>query len=150
MSEAILRRCWRTSQGETEGGCPWPGYRWPCRRSGWDLRKWWLVTRALRQIQARADAAGDIDWLVQIDSTIVRAHQPAAATGRKGVSSGLTHGAMRPLARTGEVAVELPRCQPPRHRVVEVALDDRLLSLPSVVAASPATSRAHVYSATAS
>lgn len=43
-----------------------------------------VFTRAQQQIQARADAAGDIDWLVQIDSTIVRAHQHAAATGRKG------------------------------------------------------------------
>ncbi|MEV5843506.1 IS5 family transposase [Streptomyces sp. NPDC051985] len=43
-----------------------------------------VFTRALQQIQARADAGGDIDWLVQIDSTIVRAHQHAAATGRKG------------------------------------------------------------------
>ncbi|MFF9819857.1 IS5 family transposase [Streptomyces sp. NPDC014006] len=41
-----------------------------------------IFTRALQQMQARADAAGDIDWLVQIDSTIVRAHQHAAATGR--------------------------------------------------------------------
>ncbi|MFE0726410.1 IS5 family transposase [Streptomyces rochei] len=47
-----------------------------------------VFTRALQQIQARADAAGDIDWLVQIDSTIVRPHQHAAATGRKGGSSG--------------------------------------------------------------
>ncbi|MED7824014.1 IS5 family transposase [Streptomyces chiangmaiensis] len=45
-----------------------------------------VFTRALQQIQARADAAGDIDWLVQIDSTIVRAHQHAADTGRKGGS----------------------------------------------------------------
>ncbi|WAP59133.1 IS5 family transposase [Streptomyces sp. S465] len=43
-----------------------------------------VFTQALQQIQAHADAAGDIDWLVQIDSTIVRAHQHAAATGRKG------------------------------------------------------------------
>ncbi|CAM5696597.1 IS5 family transposase IS1650 [Streptomyces griseorubiginosus] len=43
-----------------------------------------VFTQALQQIQARADAGGDIDWLVQIDSTIVRAHQHAAATGRKG------------------------------------------------------------------
>ncbi|WP_436839921.1 IS5 family transposase [Streptomyces albogriseolus] len=50
-----------------------------------------VFTRALQQIQARADAAGDIDWLVQIDSTIVRAHQHAAATGRKGGSSGRTN-----------------------------------------------------------
>ncbi|WP_225625965.1 IS5 family transposase [Streptomyces werraensis] len=42
-----------------------------------------VFTRALQQIQAGADAAGAIDWLVQIDSTIVRAHQHAAATGRK-------------------------------------------------------------------
>ncbi|MFZ4142694.1 transposase, partial [Streptomyces griseoincarnatus] len=49
-----------------------------------------VFTRALQQIQARADAAGDIDWLVQIDSTIVRAHQHAAATGRKGGISGRT------------------------------------------------------------
>ncbi|WP_414079834.1 IS5 family transposase [Streptomyces sp. CL7] len=47
-----------------------------------------VFTRALQQIQARADAAGDIDWLVQIDSTIVRAHQHAAATGRKGGITG--------------------------------------------------------------
>ncbi|MFJ9240115.1 IS5 family transposase [Streptomyces anulatus] len=47
-----------------------------------------VFTRALRQIQTRADAAGYIDWLVQIDSTIVRAHQHAAATGRKGGSTG--------------------------------------------------------------
>ncbi|MEV0305921.1 IS5 family transposase [Streptomyces prasinus] len=47
-----------------------------------------VFTRALQQIQARVDAAGDIDWLVQIDSTIIRAHQHAAATGRKGGGTG--------------------------------------------------------------
>ncbi|MFJ3043469.1 IS5 family transposase [Streptomyces tendae] len=46
---------------------------------------------ALQQVQAEADAAGDIDWLVQIDSTIVRAHQHAAATGRKGGTTGRTN-----------------------------------------------------------
>ncbi|GAA1165583.1 hypothetical protein GCM10009654_23090 [Streptomyces hebeiensis] len=40
-----------------------------------------VFTRALQQIQVRADAAGGIDWLVQIDSTIVRAHLHAAAPG---------------------------------------------------------------------
>ncbi|MEU3985665.1 transposase [Streptomyces sp. NPDC026672] len=34
-----------------------------------------VSTRALQQIQARVDAAGGIDQLVQIDSTVVRAHQ---------------------------------------------------------------------------
>ncbi|WP_435887671.1 IS5 family transposase [Streptomyces antimycoticus] len=55
-----------------------------------------VFTRALQQIQARADAAGDIDWLVQIDSTIVRAHQHAAATGRKGGSTGRTNQTITP------------------------------------------------------
>ncbi|WP_443061826.1 IS5 family transposase [Streptomyces sp. NBC_00425] len=50
-----------------------------------------VFTRALEQMQARADAAGDIDWLVQIGSTIVRAHQHAAATGRNGGSTGRTN-----------------------------------------------------------
>ncbi len=50
-----------------------------------------VFTQAPRQIQASADAAGDIDRLVQIDSTIVRAHQHAAATGRRGGSSGRTN-----------------------------------------------------------
>ncbi|MET9472849.1 MULTISPECIES: transposase [unclassified Streptomyces] len=45
-------------------------------------------THALQQVQAQADAAGDIDWLIQIDSTVVRAHQHAVTTGRKGSRSG--------------------------------------------------------------
>lgn len=32
----------------------------------------------LQQIQAAADAAGDVDWDVSVDSTSVRAHQHAA------------------------------------------------------------------------
>jgi transposase len=42
--------------------------------------------RMLRAAQIRADAAGDIDWLVSVDSTIVRAHQHAAGA-RKGGSA---------------------------------------------------------------
>ncbi|MEV7130516.1 IS5 family transposase [Streptomyces sp. NPDC093260] len=57
-----------------------------------------VFARALQQIQARADAAGDIDWLVQIDSTIVRAHQHAAATGRKGGGIGRTNRTITPSA----------------------------------------------------
>jgi hypothetical protein len=37
----------------------------------------------LKATQAQADATGDIDWLVSVDSTIVRAHQHAAGA-RKG------------------------------------------------------------------
>jgi transposase len=34
--------------------------------------------RLLRQVQAAADAAGEIDWDVSVDSTIVRVHQLTA------------------------------------------------------------------------
>ena len=34
--------------------------------------------RLLQQVQAAADAAGEIDWDVSVDSTVVRAHQHAA------------------------------------------------------------------------
>ncbi|MER5634387.1 IS5 family transposase [Streptomyces nitrosporeus] len=34
--------------------------------------------RLLQQVQAAADAAGEIDWDIPVDSTIVRAHQHAA------------------------------------------------------------------------
>ncbi|MGY1583874.1 transposase [Streptomyces sp. MN13] len=62
-----------------------------------------VFTRALQQIQAQADAAGDIDWLVQIDSPIVRAHQHAAATGRKGGRVGRTNRTIRPSVDHAEV-----------------------------------------------
>lgn len=64
----------------------------PARYGSWQsvytrFRRWALdgtFTRMLTGVQAAADAAGDIDWLVSVDSTIVRAHQHAA--GAKGGS----------------------------------------------------------------
>jgi hypothetical protein len=41
----------------------------------------------LKQVQAEKDAAGYTDWLVSVDSTVVRAHQHAAG-GKKGRSIG--------------------------------------------------------------
>ncbi|WP_078953736.1 IS5 family transposase [Streptomyces globisporus] len=38
--------------------------------------------RMLRAARAKADAAGDTEWLVSVDSTIVRAHQHAAGPER--------------------------------------------------------------------
>jgi hypothetical protein len=57
-----------------------------------------VLTRALQHIQARADAAGDIEWLVHMDFTIVRAHQHAAATGRKGAPTDRTNRTITPSA----------------------------------------------------
>ncbi|MFI6357738.1 IS5 family transposase [Streptomyces sp. NPDC050743] len=45
--------------------------------------------RMLRTAQAKADASGDTNWLVSVDSTIVRAHQYAAGA-RKGGSAART------------------------------------------------------------
>nr|WP_079110078.1 transposase [Streptomyces roseifaciens] len=61
-----------------------------------------VFTQALRQIQSRADAAGDIDRVVQIDSTIVWAHHHAAATGRKGGGTGRTNRTITPSVGPGE------------------------------------------------
>lgn len=44
--------------------------------------------RMLQAAQANADAAGDIEWVVSVDSSIVRAHQHAAGA-RKGGSAAL-------------------------------------------------------------
>ncbi|WP_240796607.1 IS5 family transposase [Streptomyces sp. RFCAC02] len=52
------------------------------------FRRWALdgtFERMLRAAQARADAAGDIDWLVSVDSTVVRAHQHAAGARKGGL-----------------------------------------------------------------
>ncbi|MCI4145762.1 IS5 family transposase [Streptomyces sp. MMS20-AI2-20] len=102
--------------------------------------------RMLRAAQARADAAGDIEWLVSVDSTIVRAHQHAAGAPKRGLHfpglgrsrGGLTSkihlacdGAGRPLAFTvtgGNTndctqftavmeAIRVPRPGPGRPRV---------------------------------
>ncbi|OSP23523.1 MULTISPECIES: hypothetical protein [unclassified Streptomyces] len=44
-------------------------------------------SRMLRAAQAEKDAAGDIQWLVSVDSTVVRAHQHVA-DGKKERSTG--------------------------------------------------------------
>lgn len=51
------------------------------------LRKWaadgtW--ERVFTALLAQADAEGDLDWVVSVDSTIVRAHQHAAGARQKG------------------------------------------------------------------
>ncbi|WP_367046955.1 IS5 family transposase [Streptomyces sp. Je 1-332] len=47
--------------------------------------------RVLVALQARADADGDLDWLVGVDSTVVRAHQHAAGGREKGAPAGEPH-----------------------------------------------------------
>ncbi|MDQ0758889.1 transposase [Streptomyces canus] len=44
--------------------------------------------RMIQAAQARADAAGDIDWLVSVDSTVVRSHRHAAGARKEGSAPG--------------------------------------------------------------
>lgn len=46
------------------------------RHRRWSADGTW--ERLLQQFQAAADAAGEIDWDISVDSTIARAHQHAA------------------------------------------------------------------------
>lgn len=51
------------------------------------LRKWaadgtW--EKAFTALLAQADTEGDLDWVVAVDSTVVRAHQHAAGARQKG------------------------------------------------------------------
>ncbi|MFF9025616.1 IS5 family transposase [Streptomyces eurythermus] len=55
------------------------------------LRKWaadgtW--EKVFTALLAQADAEGDLDWIVAVDSTIVRAHQHAAGARPKGAPAG--------------------------------------------------------------
>ncbi|MDQ0745807.1 hypothetical protein QF034_000038 [Streptomyces africanus] len=79
-------------------------------------RRW---ERLLQEVQAAVDAAGEIDWDIAVDSTVVRAHQhaagartdppPALAASKR--ASDAEHQAETPwqsrLARLAEVVQEV-------------------------------------------
>jgi transposase len=46
--------------------------------------------RLLTRLQAQADAAGELDWQVSVDSTVVRVHQHGA-TARRSSSKPTSH-----------------------------------------------------------
>lgn len=54
------------------------------RHRTWSLDGSW--DRILAALQAQADAEGDLDWRVSVDSTISRVHQHAA-TAKRSVSN---------------------------------------------------------------
>lgn len=78
---------------EYRTGCPWMDL--PGRFGSWKgvhnrLRRWaadgtWA--RVFTDLLAQADADGDLDWVVAVDSTIVRTHQHAAGARQKGLRS---------------------------------------------------------------
>lgn len=60
----------------------WKRHRHYVKDGVWD--------RVLTQVLAEADAAGQIDWAVSVDSTINRAHQHATNTTRSEQDTGGT------------------------------------------------------------
>ena len=83
--EVIEAIAWKYRTGSpwrdlpTEFGS-WKGAYSRFRR--WTLDGTWQ--RLLTAVQADADAAGELDWLVAVDSTIVRVHQHGATARRVG------------------------------------------------------------------
>lgn len=88
-------RPWTDHRGAVEGmvwkyrtGAPWRDV--PARFGKWNsiykrFNRWAVDgtwDKLLAQVQQRADAAGDIDWVVSIDSTIARVHQHGATLPR--------------------------------------------------------------------
>ena len=57
---------------------PWQTLHY--RHARWSADGTWA--RLLARAQAEADAAGELDWLVAVDSTIVRVHQHGASARR--------------------------------------------------------------------
>ncbi|WP_406223090.1 IS5 family transposase [Streptomyces decoyicus] len=57
------------------------------RHALWSADGTW--TMLLRHVQAAADAEGDIDWNINVDSTVTRAHQHAAGAPKPAAIAGL-------------------------------------------------------------
>ncbi|MFH8838163.1 IS5 family transposase [Streptomyces sp. NPDC017868] len=67
--------------------------------------------RLLRQVQAAVDAAGEIDWDISVDSTLVRAHQHAAGARTDPPPAPISKGA-EAAEQQDENAVAESRCPP--------------------------------------
>jgi transposase len=56
--------------------------------------------RLLTELQVQADAVGELDWQVSVDSTIARVHQDGATAREVSVEAHLAHGGRRRMTRT--------------------------------------------------
>ncbi|WP_369796667.1 IS5 family transposase [Cellulomonas sp. URHE0023] len=89
---------WRDLPREAFG--PWQTV-WKRHKKFADDGTW---DRVLAQLLAEADAAGQIDWTVSVDSTINRAHQHATNTTRPEQDTGATSNHKKPGTSVGEPA----------------------------------------------
>jgi transposase len=82
---------------EVPPGSPWKDI--PEQYGAWKgvytrLRNWALDgtwERVFTALMAQADTCGELDWIVSVDSTIVRAHQHAAGARKKGQATTANH-----------------------------------------------------------
>lgn len=80
-STAFCGNCAPVRRG---GICPRYG---PWKTAHERLRKWTMDgtgDRLLAHVVARDDVAGEVQWVISVDSTVVRAHQHAAGARKKG------------------------------------------------------------------
>ena len=77
--------CWKYRTGS-----PWRELpeRWGPWQTAYERLTRWSAdgtwAKLLARAQADADAAGELDWLVAVDSTVVRVHQHGASARRVG------------------------------------------------------------------
>ena len=70
------------------------------RHRRWSADGTWA--RLLAEAQACADAAGELDWIVAADSSLVRVHQHGASAARIGGNAATVAGPVRgPVQLTG-------------------------------------------------
>ena len=75
---------------EVPTGSPWRELpeRWGPWQTAYERLTRWSAdgtwAKLLARAQADADAAGELDWLVAVDSTVVRVHQHGASARRVG------------------------------------------------------------------
>ena len=73
-------------------GAPWrdlPKRYGPWKTAHERLRKWTMDgtwERLLAHVVAKDDVAGEVEWVISVDSTVGRAHQHAAGARRKGAA----------------------------------------------------------------
>lgn len=85
-------------------GAPWrdlPGRYGPWKTAHERLRKWTMDgtwERLLTHVVATADIERTVEWVISVDSTVVRAHQHAAGARKKGA---VPHG-WKPSSSTGK------------------------------------------------
>lgn len=80
-STAFCGNCAPVRRG---GICPRYG---PWKTAHERLRKWTMDgtwERILAEVVVKDDAVGEVEWIISVDSTVVRAHQHAAGARKKG------------------------------------------------------------------